>query len=230
MYNLKQYNMKRILLLSFMLTFVFAFSALAQRTVSGTVTSAEDGSGIPGVNVVLKGTTTGTTSDLDGNYRLSVPEEGGTLVFSFVGLEPKEVEIGARSVIDVGMSSDVQQLTEVVVTALGIERQEKSLTYAVQDVKGDGLTQARETNIVNSLSGQVAGVQVTSSSGTPGASSRVVLRGASTISGSNQPLFVVDGVPIDNSNYGTAGNGGGYDLPNGAASLNPDDVESISVL
>ncbi|MEQ8582076.1 MAG: SusC/RagA family TonB-linked outer membrane protein [Marinoscillum sp.] len=222
--------MKRILLLSFMLTFVFAFSALAQRTVSGTVTSAEDGSGIPGVNVVLKGTTTGTTSDLDGNYRLSVPEEGGTLVFSFVGLEPKEVEIGARSVIDVGMSSDVQQLTEVVVTALGIERQEKSLTYAVQDVKGDGLTQARETNIVNSLSGQVAGVQVTSSSGTPGASSRVVLRGASTISGSNQPLFVVDGVPIDNSNFGTAGNGGGYDLPNGAASLNPDDVESISVL
>lgn len=221
--------MKRILLLSFM-SFAVAFGALAQRTVSGKITSAEDGSGIPGVNVVLKGTTTGTTSDLDGMYRLSVPEEGGTLVFSFVGLEAQESEIGARSVIDVAMASDVKQLTEVVVTALGIERQEKSLTYAVQDVKGESITQAREANLINSLSGQIAGAQVTNSSGAPGSSSRVVLRGASSISGDNAPLFVVDGIPIDNGNYGSASAFGGFDVPNGAAEINPDDVASISVL
>ncbi|MGK0251627.1 MAG: TonB-dependent SusC/RagA subfamily outer membrane receptor, partial [Gammaproteobacteria bacterium] len=229
MYNLKQYDMKRILLLSFM-SFAIAFGALAQRTVSGKITSPEDGSGIPGVNVVLKGTTTGTTSDLDGNYRVSVPEEGGTLVYSFVGLEPQDQEIGARSVIDVAMTSDVKQLTEVVVTALGIERQEKSLTYAVQDVKGEDLTQARETNIVNSLSGQIAGVQVTNSNGAPGSSSRVVLRGASSLTGSNDPLFVVDGVPIDNQNFGNSGAYGGFDVPNGAADINPDDIASVSVL
>jgi len=203
---------------------------MAQRTVSGTVTSAEDGSAVPGVNVVLKGTTTGTTTDLDGNYRLSVPEEGGTLVFSFIGLTPQEVAIGARSVIDVGMESDVTELAEVVVTAFGIERQEKSLTYATQEVNGEKFTQAREANVVNSLSGQIAGVQVTNSNGAPGASSRIVLRGASTISGSNQPLFVVDGIPINNSNYGNGNAFGGFDSPNGAGDINPDDIASISVL
>lgn len=214
-----------------------AFGAIAQRTVSGKITSAEDGASIPGVNVVLKGTTTGTTSDLDGNYRLSVPEEGGTLVFSFIGLEAQETEIGARSVIDIGMASDVTELTEVVVTAFGIERQEKSLTYAVQEMKGEDMTQARETNLVNSLSGKVAGVQITNSSGAPGSSSRIVLRGSSSISGSNEPLFVIDGVPIDNGSYGAgggsfgaAGSGGGANTPNGAADLNPDDIASISVL
>ena len=117
---------------------------MAQRTVSGKITSAEDGSGVPGVNVVLKGTTTGTTSDLDGNYRLSVPEGGGTLVYSFVGLEAQELQIGARSVIDVSMESDVKQLTEVVVTAFGVEREEKAIGYAVQEMDGGELTQARE--------------------------------------------------------------------------------------
>ena len=114
--------MKRILLLS--ISFLLAVgTAWAQRTVSGRVSSDSDGSGIPGVNVILKGTTTGTTSDLDGNYRLSVPEEGGTLVFSFIGLSSQEVEIGARSVVDVAMSEDVETLSEVVVTALGISKE-----------------------------------------------------------------------------------------------------------
>lgn len=224
--------MKRILLLCLTAVLVLVNIELRaqERTVSGRVTSIEDGSPLPGVNVVLKGTTNGTATDVDGRYSISVPAEGGTLVFSFIGLTSQEAEIGTRSTVDLQMAQDVQQLSEVVVTALGVEKSEKSLTYAVQDVKGDALTQARETNIVNALSGQIAGVQITNSSGAPGASSRIVLRGASTISGSNSPLFVVDGIPIDNTNYGNAGSGGGSDMPNGASVINPDDVESISVL
>jgi len=182
------------------------------------------------VNVVLKGTTNGTVTDADGNYRLNVPQEGGVLVFTFIGLQSQEAEIGTRTSVDINMSADITQLSEVVVTALGVERSEKSLTYAVQDVKGEDLTRAREVNVVNSLQGQIAGVQITNSSGAPGASSRIVLRGASSISGTNAPLFVVDGVPIDNRNLGDAGNGGGSDMPNGAADVNPDDIEAISVL
>ncbi|MFT6866791.1 MAG: TonB-linked SusC/RagA family outer membrane protein [Cyclobacteriaceae bacterium] len=221
--------MKRILLLSFM-SLTVAFAAIAQRTVSGKITSAEDGDGIPGVNVVLKGTTTGTTTDLDGNYRLSVPEEGGTLIYSFIGLLAQETEIGARSVIDIGMAADVTELTEVIVTAFGVERAEKSLGYSVQELDGDQLTEARETNIVNSLSGQIAGVQVTNGSGNVGSSSRIVLRGPSSLTGENQPLFVVDGIPINNTNYGNSSAFGGADFPNGAADINPDDIATISVL
>ncbi|RED92628.1 SusC/RagA family TonB-linked outer membrane protein [Marinoscillum furvescens] len=222
--------MKRILLLSFMFTFAVAFCAMAQRTVSGTVRSADDNSAIPGVNVVLKGSTTGTTTDLDGNYRLSVPEEGGVLVFSFIGLTQQEVEIGARSVIDVSMQSDVQQLTEVVVTAFGVEREQKSLGYSVSSVDGEEFVKARETNIANSLAGKVAGVQVTGSSGSVGSSSRVVIRGNSSINGNNQPLYVVDGIPISNSNIASVDRFTGVDYGNRIQDINPDDVESMSVL
>ncbi len=224
--------MRKFLLLSFMLMFAFAFSDswAQERTVSGKVSSIEDGSTLPGVNVVLKGTTSGTVTDIDGNFKLSVPSEGGSLVFSFIGLATEEVAIGARSVIDIQMSPDVKQLSEVVVTAFGLEREKKSLGYAVQDLSGGEVTTAKETNIVNSLSGKIAGVQVTNGSGAPGSSSRIVLRGATSLTGNNQPLFVVDGIPINNTNYGGAGPFEGADMPQGSADINPDDIATISVL
>lgn len=224
--------MKKFLLLSLILTFTVSFSAEAQRTVSGTVTSSEDGSEVPGVNVVLKGTTTGTTTDFDGNYRLSVPEEGGILVFSFIGMETMEVDIGARSVIDVELGSDVQRLTEVVVTALGIEREERSLGYAVQEVSGDEVSTAREASFISSLSGKVAGLNINKSNNI-GGSVNAVIRGSNSFTGNNQALFVVDGVPISNSNLNTSNQqagGGGYDYGNAASNIDPETIESISVL
>ncbi|HYG01627.1 MAG TPA: SusC/RagA family TonB-linked outer membrane protein [Chryseosolibacter sp.] len=225
--------MKRILLLCLTAVFTLASAEVwaQERTVSGRVASAEDGTPLPGVNVVLKGTTNGTVTDADGNYRLNVPQEGGVLVFTFIGLQSQEVEIGTRTSVDLQMTSDITQLSEVVVTAFGIEKEKKAVGYAVQDVKGDQITVAREANLVNSLAGRIAGVQITNASGAPGASSRIVLRGASSLTGNNQPLFVVDGIPINNENYGNVVDGyGGADRPNGAAEINPDDIASISVL
>ena len=203
-----------------------------ERTVSGKVTSAEDGTGLPGVNVILRGTSTGTVTDIDGNFTLEVPAEGGTLQFSFVGMETQEIPIGNRSVIDVTMATDIQQLSEVVVTALGIEREERSLGYSTQNITGEEISTVREANVVNSLSGRISGVQVTGGSA-QGGSSRILIRGASSITGNNQPLFVVDGVPIDNTTYTTtnqARGGGGFDYGNFAQDINPDDIASINVL
>ncbi|HYG18672.1 MAG TPA: carboxypeptidase-like regulatory domain-containing protein, partial [Ohtaekwangia sp.] len=170
--------MKRILLVC--LTAVFALvsseSWAQERTVSGRVTSVEDGSGLPGVNVVLKGTTSGTVTDADGNYSLGVTGEGGTLVFTFIGLTTQEIEIGDRTVVNVIMAADVKQLSEVVVTALGIERNKNELGYAAQQVSGEQISQARGVNIVNSLSGKVSGVDIKSSN-TMGGSTNVVIRG-----------------------------------------------------
>ncbi|MEM9299523.1 MAG: SusC/RagA family TonB-linked outer membrane protein [Bacteroidota bacterium] len=216
-------------LLSFV-AFVFAFTQVwaQERTVSGVVTSIEDGSALPGVNVIVKGTTNGSVTDIDGNYRISVPSEGGILVFSFIGLATEEVEIGARSVVDLQMSPDVKQLSEVVVTAIGIEADKRALGYSVQNVKGEELANAQETNLVNALNAKAAGVSVVSSSGTPGASANIRIRGNTSITGSNQPLFVVDGVPIDNNEFG---NGvGGVDQSNRAIDLNPADIEGLTIL
>jgi TonB-linked SusC/RagA family outer membrane protein len=227
--------MKRILLISFVLMSALISEAWAQRTVTGTVVSGGDGEGLPGVTVRAKGTNRGVNTDFNGNYRLEVPEGVNTLVFSFVGFNTQEVEIGNRSVVDVTLTEDVQQLQEVVVTALGIAREERSLGYAVQEVSGEEFTQAKETNVVNSLAGQVAGVQIQGTSGALGGASRVTIRGSSSFLGENQPLFVVDGVPIDNSNYASASQqagfgGGAYDYGNAASDINPDDIETMSVL
>jgi len=203
-----------------------------EQTISGTVTSTEDGGGLPGVNVIVKGTTLGTVTDIEGNYRIGVPEDAEILTFSFIGLVSQEVAINGQSVINVEMAEDAKQLSEVVITGLGMERKEASLGYAVQEVEGESLVKARETNLVNSLAGRVAGVQITGSSNF-GGSSRILIRGANSIRGDNQPLFVVDGTPIDNSNFTTtnqARGGGGYDYGNAAQDLNPDDIASITVL
>lgn len=207
------------------LTLGMAIFAYAQtgKTVSGKVTSLEDGSSLPGVNVVLKGTTIGTTTDIDGSFSLAVPEEGTTLVFSFIGLKTQEIEIGQRSEINLEMEFDSNQLAEVVVTALGIERSKESLGYSFQDVNGKQLTEARSANLLNGLSGKIAGVRISPNAG-PGSGSNIQIRGQSSLGGVNQPLFVIDGVPMEQSQNQGKQFGGGM------SEVNPDNVASISVL
>lgn len=222
--------MKRITML---LVFLMALGlqVFAQSTVTGTVTGANDGQALPGVTVSVKGfANAGTITDASGNYSLRVPEGGNTLMFTFIGMKAKSISIGGQSVINAQMESDDIQVDDVIVTAVGIKRDKKALGYSVQDVSGEEFTKAKEANFVNSLSGRVAGVQITNSSGAVGASSRIVLRGATSITGNNEPLFVVDGIPINNSSYGNAGSGGGFDAPSGAAGINADDIESVAVL
>ena len=202
-----------------------------ERTIEGKVVDAQTNP-IPGVNVLVKGTSQGTITDIDGQYRINVPEDAAALVFSFVGYETLEIPIGTQSIIDVDLTEDARQLGEVVVTALGVERETKALGYAVEEVQGTSITQARETNLVNSLSGRVAGVNVTGGSTTIGGSARITIRGESSLNiNKNQPLFIVDGVPINNNVVGSSGSGNlETDYGNGAGEINPDDVESISVL
>lgn len=200
------------------------------RAVSGKVTDRSTGQGLPGVTVLAKGTAIGTSTNADGGFSLSVPSATTTLVFSFIGYASTEQAIGSSNTVDVSLATDTKQLSEVVVTALGREESKRSLGYAVQDIKGEEFTQARESNVVNSLTGRIAGVQVSNSTGAPGSSSRIVIRGAKSISGNNQPLFVVDGQPIDNSSFSNSGSGGGIDYGNAVSDINPDDIESMTVL
>ena len=201
------------------------------QTIRGTVVDAETNS-IPGVNVLIKGTTQGTITDIDGQYQLAADESAETLVFSFVGYQTQEVSIGNRSTVDVTLAVDDQQLNEVVVTALGVEREAKALGYAVQEIEGSTITQAREPNLVNSLAGRVAGVQITNGASGVGSSSRITIRGEnSLIPGNNSPLFVVDGIPISNETRSFRSEGNlETDYGNGAAEINPDDIANISVL
>lgn len=224
--------MKKVLLLGLTAVLMLASSELwaQERTVSGIVSSADDGGPLPGVNVVIKGTTNGGVTDVDGKYSVMVPQGSGVLVFTFIGFETQEVEIGMRSTVDVQMNTDVQQLSEVIVTALGIEKEERSLGYAVTSIKNEALTRAQSPNALNALQGKVAGVNITSASGSPGASSRIILRGFSSLGGSNQPLFVVDGVPVNNGVVGDDDLNGGLDFGNRINDLNPEDIESLSIL
>lgn len=196
------------------------------RVLKGKVLD-KDGAPLPGTSIVIKGADRGTSASSTGEFSLSAPPSATTLVVSFIGYKPQELAIGAQTSFSITMVEDASILNEVVVTALGIAREKKALGYSVQEVSGKQMTQARTTNFVNALAGKVAGVQITGSNGAPGASSRILIRGTSSIGSNNQPLFVVDGVPIDNGNYGS---GTGVDYGNGAASINPDDIENVSVL
>lgn len=200
----------------------------AQNVITGNVTSSEDRLGLPGVAIVIKGTTLGAVTDLDGHYTISVPEDAMTLIFSFVGMKTREVPIDGRSEIIIIMEPDAIGLDEVVVTAIGIPRETKALGYGVQEVKSEEIARSDNANMLNSLAGKVAGVRITSSSGSAGGSSFIEIRGSSSILGNNQPLLVVDGVPIDNS--GGEGGVSGVARSNRAIDLNPDDIESMSVL
>lgn len=218
-----------------MLTSFILFSAGAtyaqERTITGTVTDASDKSGLPGVNILIKGTSQGAVTDLDGNFAVQVEEGQNTLVFSFIGYQTTEFNIANSSNVKVALEPDAEELEEVVVTALGIKREERSLGYAVSEVKSDDLGENSSANLMNSLNGKVAGVQITPVSG-PASSSNVTIRGNAVLSGSNQPLYVVDGVPMSNSNFDNASDhdNGGIDTGDGLSSINPDDIESMSVL
>ncbi len=216
-------------LLAFLLFTMTVGVSYAQREISGKVTSGEDGSALPGVNVVVVGSQQGSITDVDGNYKITV-NEGATLKFSYIGYLDEEFLIGNQSVIDVVMTPDVKQLGEVVVTAFGIEKDKKALGFSITEVDGEELTQAREVNLGDALQGRVAGVNVSNVGSGVAGSSRVVIRGNTSINGNNMPLYVIDGVPMDNSNLGQAGMWGGSDWGDGLTSINPDDIENISVL
>ena len=216
-----------------MLLFFVCLHAVAQdRQISGKVISSQDNLGIPGISVVISGTTIGTSTDIDGNYKLSVPAETKQLRFSGVGMTTRTVDLIASDVLDVTMETNVLNLNQVVVTALGVKREEKSLGYATQMVTGEELSTAKEANFINSLQGKVAGVTISGSSNL-GGSSRILLRGVRSINFENQPLFVVDGVQINNGNFATRDQvrgALGYDYGNAAQDINPDDIESVNVL
>ncbi|MGV3505135.1 MAG: SusC/RagA family TonB-linked outer membrane protein [Adhaeribacter sp.] len=224
--------MRKLLFLSLFLLSALVQQAAAQgKTVTGRVTDATNNAPLPGVTVLVKGTQVGTATDVDGNYSINVPANGTTLVYSFIGYATLERTIGNSTTINVGLGLDAKQLSEVVVTALGREQEKKTLGYATQSVESQVLTQGRERSVLNSLQGKVAGVNIQSQGGGPGSSSRVVIRGNKSFTGSNQALFVIDGIPIDNSSFGTGDNlNNGIDAGNRANDLNPDDIESVNIL
>ncbi|MEZ5018941.1 MAG: SusC/RagA family TonB-linked outer membrane protein [Bacteroidales bacterium] len=222
--------MNRLKLLLSLFVLVSTTALMAQTvTINGTVTAAEDGLSLPGVAVTVKGTTLGALTDANGRYSLNVPASAQTLTFTFVGMKTVSETISGRTTIDVAMQTDMLGLDEVVVTALGISRDKKALGYSVQDVTGDEIARAKETNIINSLQGRVSGAQITATSGAVGASSRIVIRGISSLSGNNQPLFVVDGIPISNADFGDTGTDG-TNKGSGAGDINPDDIETLTIL
>jgi TonB-dependent SusC/RagA subfamily outer membrane receptor len=207
-----------------------------KRAVSGVVTD-ETGQGLPGVSVLIKGSQRGTSSDAEGKFTMDIPDAevgSAVLIFSFVGYTSQEVPVGTQTTISVKLEPESKALNEVVVTALGISKEKKALAYAVTEVKGSEFTQARENNVANALTGKIAGVNATGMSTGPGGSSRIIIRGNGSLSGNNQPLYVINGMPMDNSVPGggnaSDGNGNNTDRGDGIGGINPDDIESISVL
>lgn len=220
----------QFVLLTFLSAVLFINTSHAQdRQVTGKVND-ENGAGLPGANVLVKGTTRGTNTDAEGNFSLNI-SGAATLIISSVGYTSKEVTVSeSMTNVTVSMDADVRNLGEVVVTALGISKEQKTLSYATQMINTDNFSKARELNVANSLSGRVAGLDIVRSSSGVGGSSRIVLRGDRSISSNNQALIVVDGVPIDNSNFSPGNANGGRDASDGLSSINPDDIESINVL
>ncbi len=198
-----------------------------QFSLMGTIQD-KDGQPLPGASILEKGTTNGTQSDFDGNFSIELSNANATLVVSYIGYGTKEISVNGKNSIAVVLEEDAAGLDEVVVTALGIKRDEKSLGYSVTQVEGDGVRESNESNIINALSGRVAGVQINNSSSGVDGSSSIIIRGQSSLGGNNQPLFVIDGIQIDNNQ--TNINNSGIDYGNGISDLNPDDIESMSVL
>jgi len=202
--------------------------ALKFDPVKGRITAA-DGSPLYGVSITVKGTNKGTTTNANGQFSLDI-NNGETIVVSYVGYEPQEFVVNNTKDLAITLQSANRQISEVVVTALGIRRESKRLGYSVTKVSGDDFTQAREINIGNALTGKIAGVNSSGLLTGPGGSSKVLIRGTNSLTGDNQPLYVVNGVPMNNTNLGSAGMWGGADLGEGLSSINPDDIEEISVL
>ncbi len=218
-----------LFMLAMVMIFASGFEAYGQsRVLTGRVVDSA-GEPIPGVNIVDKQANTGTTSDLDGRYSITVTNTS-VLVFSFIGFTPQDFVVGNRSSLDVGLQEDLSELSEVVVTSFGMEKDKKALGFSVTQVSGDKFTESRAVNVGNALTGKIAGVNVTPPASGAAGSTRVVIRGGASLTGNDQPLYVVNGMPIDSGNLGSAGMWGGNDAGDGLASINPDDIESISVL
>lgn len=226
---------RKIYTLWFMLCLSLCWVYAQSQEISGTVTSGEDGGPLPGVNVLVKGSTTGTVTDIDGNYRLSVPDDA-VLSFSFIGFIQQEIPVDNRSVIDVTMESDAKQLTEVVVTAVGIEREKKALGYSVASVGSEQIAQVSEPDPLRAVQGKLPGVNITGAGGAPGQSTKINIRGYSSLTGNTQPLFVVDGIPFDNSTNAFNPVGSENNIINNSAfsnrafDLDPNTIESMTVL
>ncbi|GAA3943721.1 SusC/RagA family TonB-linked outer membrane protein [Chitinophaga oryziterrae] len=215
------------------IAFNLILSVAHAQTITGTV-SDEKGSKLPGVSIVIKGSSQGTTSDNTGRYNIHASAKA-TLVFSFVGFKTTEVKIADRTAIDVFMIADNQNLGEIIVTALGIKKQSRSLGYAATSVKPEELSVNRSSNVMNALQGKVAGVNISSLGTGPGGTSKIRIRGQSSISGQNNPLIVINGVPVDNTNFndnttGVKGGGVFADGGDGLSSINPDDIENMTIL
>jgi TonB-linked SusC/RagA family outer membrane protein len=215
--------------------------AMAQK-ISGKVTAGKDGSTLPGVSVQVKGINAGTSTNADGSYSVNA-NAGATLVFSYIGFSTKEVKVGTQTIVDVTLDEDVSSLDEVVVTALGIKKEAKKLGYATTTINAAAITENRSPNFMNTLQGKIAGVNISGLGTGPAGTSKIRIRGQSSISGQNNPLIVVNGVPIDNTNFGTnpgnasadnsigvRGGGNTSDGGDGLSSINPDDIESMTVL
>ncbi|MDJ0363967.1 SusC/RagA family TonB-linked outer membrane protein [Hymenobacter sp. H14-R3] len=226
--------MKKRLLMGAMLMLTLSQTALAQtRTISGRVRDQKTGEGLPGVTVLLKGTTTGTATNADGSFTLAVPP-GGTLIFSSVGMNTQEKPVGSNDQVSVALTQNSRELSEVVVTALGIEKDKRTLGYATQEIQGAAVAAKSEPNVLNALQGKVSGVSITGASGLAGTSTNINIRGITSLTGSNQPLFVVDGIPVSNdtdrTNGGAAGTLYGAQTANRAADIDPENIASISIL
>ena len=224
------FKLKRLLIAFFLILMIT--NVFSQKRITGKVTDESTGSPLIGATVLNVGTTKGTTTDFDGLYTIDA-SEGARLVFSYIGYKSVEIVLNNQNTLDVALAEDDEQLSEVVVTALGMKKEKKALTYAVQTLQSNAIVESQQPNIVNSLQGKVAGVMINNSSGAPGAASVIMIRGGTSLSGNNQPLFIVDGIPIDNS----APIGGGVGLSaqnvnssNRGIDLNPEDIESITVL
>ena len=217
-------------LLSICFMVLLGVTARGQSTVTGNVTDAEDGTPLPGVTVLEKGTSNGAVTDVDGNYRINLTKNNAVLVLQYLGFATAEYTVGNQSVIDVALEPDILQLGEIVVTAYGIEKSRKSLGYSTSKVGGEELVQAKEVSFTSQLQGKVAGLDITKPTTGPAGSSRITIRGLSSLGGANQPLIVIDGVPIDNTNLSSGGLFGGVDTGDGLSAINQDDIESIDVL
>mgnify|MGYP002351907585 CR=1 FL=1 len=228
--------MRKVLLLTAM-CFALLGNALAQQMVTGTVTSQADGMSLPGVNVTEKGTTNGTITDSDGKYSLKVASGKSTLIFSFIGMKTIEIGLNNQTKLSIAMDSEDVGIDEVVVTAaLGIKRQEKSMGYITQNISGKNIVQSNSRNVVSSLSGKLAGVNIVNSNQIDGGSTRIVIRGNNNITGNNQPLFIVDGMPVENNikvNMGSStseNTSSVQDYGSGINFLNSDDIEEMNIL
>lgn len=203
------------------------------RTVRGVVTSSEDGDPLPGVSVLIKGTSTGTVTGMDGEYSITVPSNEAVLVFSFIGFRKIERTVGTQSNMEIRMDPFVESLSEVVVTAFGVRQEKKGLGYPIQEVGSREIMETNQPNALNALRGRVAGVNITSSSGAPGAGSNIIIRGVNSLDpgANNQPLFIIDGIPVSNETNITGGRGGAnFSNTNRIADLNPDDIETMTIL